>query len=150
MQITMTKLQIIILPTHHSEWWTLCFFSVTSSVWRHFCPVSYSTSVRLLTSPPKRPSQTSGWSTGGWADGQVDWKLAKGLGPEGGEDDRALAQVAQRGCGVSISVGIQKPSGHGRGQPVLGGPAWAGGLDKMISRGRFQLQPFCDYLSHRH
>ena len=49
--------------------------------------------------------------------------------------DIALAQVAQRGCGVSHLGDTQKPSGHGPGQPALGGPAWAGGLDLMTSRG---------------
>jgi len=39
------------------------------------------------------------------------------------EGDRALAQVAQRGCRVSILEGIQKPSGHGPGQLAIGGPA---------------------------
>ena len=39
------------------------------------------------------------------------------------EGDRALAQVAQRGSGVSLLGGIQKPSGHDPGQPGLGGPA---------------------------
>jgi len=37
--------------------------------------------------------------------------------------DHALAQVAQRGCGVSHSGDIKKPSGHGPGQPALGDPA---------------------------
>ena len=57
------------------------------------------------------------------------------------EGDRALAQG---GCGVSIFRAIQKPSEHGLGQPALGGPAWAGALDKMTSRGAFQPQSFCD------
>ena len=35
-----------------------------------------------------------------------------------------------------------KATGHGPGQPALGGPAWAWGLDKMASRGPFQPQPF--------
>ena len=37
--------------------------------------------------------------------------------------DRALAQVAQGDCGVSILGHIQKPSRHGPGQLALGGPA---------------------------
>jgi len=39
------------------------------------------------------------------------------------EGDRPLAQVAHRGCGVSMFGGSQKPSGHGQGQPTVGGPA---------------------------
>ncbi|KAK4829983.1 hypothetical protein QYF61_008114 [Mycteria americana] len=35
------------------------------------------------------------------------------------EGDRALAQVAQRGCGVSSLGGIQKSSGYSPGQPAL-------------------------------
>ncbi|KAK4825975.1 hypothetical protein QYF61_003544, partial [Mycteria americana] len=35
------------------------------------------------------------------------------------EGDQALAQVAQRGCGVSTLGDIQKPSGRGPGQPAL-------------------------------
>ena len=53
------------------------------------------------------------------------------------EGDQALAQVAQRACGVSILEDIQKPSADGPGQLALGGPAWAAGLDQMASRGPF-------------
>lgn len=35
------------------------------------------------------------------------------------ESDRSLAQVGQRGFRVSILGDIQKPSGHGSGQPAL-------------------------------
>jgi len=38
------------------------------------------------------------------------------------EGHRALAQVAQRGCGVSHLGDVQKPSGHGPGQSALDGP----------------------------
>jgi len=34
------------------------------------------------------------------------------------EDDQALAQIAQRGCGVSILRDIKKLSGHSPGQPA--------------------------------
>jgi len=39
------------------------------------------------------------------------------------EGDRAVAQVARRGYGVSIFGDFQKPSGHGPGQLALGDPA---------------------------
>jgi len=38
------------------------------------------------------------------------------------ESDGTLQQVVLRGCGLSI-LAIQKPSGHGPGQPAVGGPA---------------------------
>ena len=39
---------------------------------------------------------------------------------------QALAQVAQRGRGIFIPGCIQKLSGHGPGQPILGDLAGAG------------------------
>ena len=54
------------------------------------------------------------------------------------EGDSTLAQVAQDSCGVSIPGDTEKLSGHGPGQPALCGPASAGGLDQMTSRGLFQ------------
>jgi len=42
------------------------------------------------------------------------------------EGDGALAQAAQRGCGVSFSGDIPTPVGRGAVQPALGDPAWAG------------------------
>lgn len=38
------------------------------------------------------------------------------------EDDRAVAQVAQRGCGVSFSGNTQKLSRQNPGQCTLGNP----------------------------
>jgi len=43
------------------------------------------------------------------------------------EGDGALAQAAQRGCGVSFSGDIPTPAGRRAVQPALGDPAWAGG-----------------------
>ena len=43
------------------------------------------------------------------------------------EGDRALGQVAQRGCGVSFSADIQTPPGCGPVQRALGDPAWQWG-----------------------
>ena len=54
------------------------------------------------------------------------------------EGDPALAQVAQRGCGVSLLQHTQKPSRQDSGQLTLGGPAWAWRLDQMPTRHPFQ------------
>jgi len=45
------------------------------------------------------------------------------------EDDGALEQAAQRGCGFSFSGDIQDPPGQGPVHPSVGDPALAGGLD---------------------
>ena len=45
------------------------------------------------------------------------------------EGDRALAQAAQGGCGVSFSGDVQDLPGRGPVQPALGDPAWTGGFD---------------------
>ena len=45
------------------------------------------------------------------------------------EGDRALAQAAQGGCGVSFSGDIQEPPGQGPVQTALDDPALLGGLD---------------------
>lgn len=58
------------------------------------------------------------------------------------QGDRAREQVAQRGGGVSICGDFQNLMGHSPEQPALAGPAWAGELAKMISRGKFQYQLF--------
>ena len=60
------------------------------------------------------------------------------------EGDRAVAQAAQGGCGVSFPGDIQNPPGCVPVPPALGVPAEAGGLDEIVSRGPFQPQPFCD------
>ena len=44
------------------------------------------------------------------------------------EGDRALAQVAQGGCGVSFLGDVQKPFGHGPGQVAVGGPVCVSGV----------------------
>jgi len=55
----------------------------------------------------------------------------------------ALAQVSQRGYGVSLLGDFQKLPGHGPGRAALRVPAGAGaGVDKP--RGAFPLQPVCD------
>lgn len=55
--------------------------------------------------------------------------------------------LAWRGCGMSIFRDIQKPSGRGPGQLVLGDSAWADELNQMISRGFLQPQPFYDSMT---
>lgn len=42
---------------------------------------------------------------------------------------------------------IPNMTGHSPGQPALGNPAWAGGLDQVTSRGPCQPQPVCDSVS---
>lgn len=49
-----------------------------------------------------------------------------------------LAQVAQKGFGVSLPGDNQNPSGHGPEQLTLGVPPRAEGLDKVTYRGPFQ------------
>lgn len=58
------------------------------------------------------------------------------------ERDQALAEVAQRGYGISYPGDIQKSSGHGC--MTTDGPAWAGALDHLSSQGPFQMEPLCD------
>jgi len=52
----------------------------------------------------------------------------------------AVAQVAQKGCGVFLLEDLQKRPWHDPEQPTLGMPACAVGLDQMSSRGSFQPQ----------
>lgn len=59
------------------------------------------------------------------------------------EDGQTLEQVAQRGCEASTCGAIQSMTA-GPGQPALGGPACAGQLNQMASRGLFPPQPSCD------
>ena len=63
------------------------------------------------------------------------------------EDDGALEQAAQGGCGVSFSGDIQDPPGQGPVQPAVGDPASAGGLDWVTQRGPFQPRTFCDFVT---
>lgn len=44
----------------------------------------------------------------------------------------------EQGDGVSLSADIPNPSKHASVLPVLGHPALAVGLDRVISRGPFQ------------
>lgn len=39
------------------------------------------------------------------------------------EDDQALPQIVQRGCGISILGDVQNPSGHRSGQAAQGDSA---------------------------
>lgn len=55
----------------------------------------------------------------------------------------ALAQGAQRTCGVSLPEDIKKLSSHRPGQLSVGDPVWTVGLDWRTSRSSFQPQPFC-------
>ena len=64
------------------------------------------------------------------------------------EGDRALAQAAQGGGGVSFSGDTQDPAGCSAVQPAVVDPAWAGGLDWVTHRGPFQPLPFCDSVIH--
>ena len=69
-------------------------------------------------------AQTEGW--------EVPAEHEEELLPS--EGDGALAQAAQRGCGVSFSGDIPAPPGRGAVPPTLGAPASAGGLDQMTQR----------------
>lgn len=66
------------------------------------------------------------------------------------EDAQALAQVAQRGYGVSILADIQSPTGRGPENPAVAGPALSRGLDQTTSRGAFPPQPVWDSLNIKH
>ena len=67
---------------------------------------------------------------GQWAQTEAEEVLAEHeeelLHPEG---DGALAQTAQRVCGVSSSGVLQTPPRQGPMQPAVGDPALAVGLD---------------------
>jgi len=56
----------------------------------------------------------------------------------------ALERVAQRVCGVYFPGDIQKLSGHSPQQCGPEDPAWSGRMDKIVSRGLFCSQLFCD------
>lgn len=52
-----------------------------------------------------------------------DMEMTKGQEHFYEESLRALTQVPKRGCEVFFPGDLQKLSGHGAGQPALGGPA---------------------------
>lgn len=61
------------------------------------------------------------------------------------EVDKELAQVAQKGCGVSIVGDTQTQSWHHpRQQPSVGNHIWAGIMDKVTSRVTTVLLWYCD------
>lgn len=53
--------------------------------------------------------------------------------------DQALAQFAQRGCGVPCLEDIQEQCGHGSEKPALDGPAWAQGWTRWSPKVRSNL-----------
>lgn len=57
---------------------------------------------------------------------------------------RALAWIAQKGCGDSIHGGLQKSPGCGPGQAALGVRAWAE-VGPDGPRGPFKPRPFWDF-----
>ena len=65
---------------------------------------------------------------GQWAQTEVE-KFCLNTRKNFTEGDGALEQAAQRDCGVYFSGDIQDPPGQGPGQPAVGDPASAGGLD---------------------
>lgn len=62
------------------------------------------------------------------------------------DGEQTPAQIAQRGCRVSFLGNMQKPSGHGPGQPVPGGHLKQQGWHQKTVRGPFQSEQcdFCD------
>jgi len=65
------------------------------------------------------------------------------------EGDGAMEQVAQGGCGVSLSGDIQAPPGQGPMQPALGDPAstggWTGGSPEVPSNPQHSVI-LCEHL----
>lgn len=59
------------------------------------------------------------------------------------ESDWSLTEVGQRDYRVSIVGNTWTPTRHGTGQSALGGPAWTGRLNQMISSGQFKPQCQC-------
>lgn len=51
-----------------------------------------------------------------------------------------IDQIAQRGCGMSILIDTENPSGHSTDQAALEDPVWAVRMDQLIFRGPFQPQ----------
>lgn len=98
----------------------------------------------MLLSRKTWTSWRNGLTWTSWSSTRIIQSPALGKEQAYCEADRALGQVTQRVCAVSLLGGVQKLFGHGPGQPVLGGPAWAGRLDQM--RTLLPLAILCDSL----
>lgn len=67
------------------------------------------------------------------------------------EDDQEMAQIAHRGCGISILRDIlRSPSGLMPDKPAKGSTVWTNRLDQLASRASVQTQPFCDSVIWMH
>lgn len=105
------------------------------NTWKRYKEKGSSLFTLVYSGTSWQETMSTNWNTGGSV-----WTLGSVFYFRGGW---ALAQAAQRGCGVSVFRDNQKLSGHSSGQLALGVPAWAEGLDKMTFRATFQPQLFC-------